>query len=276
MQKYEKKLNGAQLFASLLRQTAKETPKNANVMKRIILFSALCTLLMTSCIDLNMNYGNGRKIKPSTTIVKNEYGQQPFDKVDIGVVANVKFIQTDNQSRVVLSCPDNYVNLFKFENKGGELEVEFARDNVNIDPAKVDIAIYSPRLRSLENSGMASVEIDRLKTDRLELENSGVGKLYLLGLQVGRLEVECSGVGGIELGGQADEALLECSGVGSIKAGSLKAKTVRANVSGVGGIHCFASEHIEGNVSGVGSLKYGGNPQKKDLNRSGVGNISEI
>ena len=56
----------------------------------------------------------------------------------------------------------------------------------------------------------------------------------------------------------------------------LKAKSVKADVSGVGGIRCYASERIDGRVSGVGSLKYGGNPQEKQLKRDGVGGISEI
>ena len=79
-----------------------------------------------------------------------------------------------------------------------------------------------------------------------------------------------------ELKGVADRAELDCSGVGSIKGDGLKAKSVKADVSGVGGIRCYASERIDGRVSGVGSLKYGGNPQEKQLKRDGVGGISEI
>ena len=64
--------------------------------------------------------------------------------------------------------------------------------------------------------------------------------------------------------------------MGSIKASQLKAKSVMADVSGVGGISCHALESIDGRVSGVGSLKYGGSPQNKTLKRTGVGDISEI
>jgi uncharacterized protein (UPF0264 family) len=69
---------------------------------------------------------------------------------------------------------------------------------------------------------------------------------------------------------------LECSGVGSIKGDNLKAKTVKAEVSGVGGISCYASDRIEGEVSGVGSLKYGGQPGEKVLKRDGIGEIVEL
>ena len=236
--------------------------------------SALCCLLLTSC---KINIGEGLKIEPSSRIVKNEYQQPEFDQIDVDVIANVKFIQSkDNDHRVVLSCPDNYVDLFRFEVENGELGIGFARQSVNIEARNVDITIYSPTLNKLESSGVASIEIDKLKTDRLDLENSGVGTLYLSGLTVDQLEAECSGVGNMELSGMANIVTLECSGVGSIKAESLKAKTVKAEVSGVGGIRCYASESIDGEVSGVGSLKYDGHPEKKNLKRTGVGGISEF
>ena len=56
----------------------------------------------------------------------------------------------------------------------------------------------------------------------------------------------------------------------------MKAREVDAHISGVGGIECFASEYINGSVSGVGGLKYGGNPSKKDLHSGMTGGISEL
>lgn len=244
-------------------------------MKKSVFFALLCTLLMTSCkIELN----GGTKIEPSFTIVKNEYKLPAFDQLDVNVVANVKFIQgSADDYRVVLSCPDNYVELFSFEvEHDKELEISFKKDHVNIEARNVDITVYSPTLRKLENSSVSSIEVDRLEGERLKVENSGVGSVYLSGLQLADIEAECSGVGNMELIGQAERADLECSGVGSIKAENLQAKSVKADVSGVGGISCYASESIDARVSGVGSLKYGGHPNQKNFSRSGVGNIVEL
>ena len=244
-------------------------------MKKSVFFALLCTVLMSSCkIELN----SPAIIEPSKNIVKNEYKLPAFDQMDVNVVANVKFIQgSADDYRVVLSCPDNYVELFSFEvEHGNELEISFVRDNINIMAKNVDVTVYAPNLRKLENASVASIEVDRLEGERLKVENSGVGSVYLSGLQLADLEAECSGVGSMELGGQAERADLECSGVGSIRAGELKAKSVKADVSGVGGISCYASESIDARVSGVGSLKYGGHPNQKNFSRSGVGNIVEL
>lgn len=246
-------------------------------MKKNVIMLLVGLVLLTACKFESISFGDGRKIEPSKNIVKNEYRQKAFKEVDVDVVANVKFIQSSaDDYRVVLSCPDNYVELFSFETDGDELKVKFREQNVNIEGRNVDVTVYSPQLRKLENSGVANVEIDRLTADELELENSGVGSLYLSGLVVDRLEADCSGVGSMTLQGEAGSAQLECSGVGSIKAERLVAKTVKAEVSGVGGIKCHATERIDGDVSGVGSLSYAGKPQQKNLQRSGVGGISEI
>jgi hypothetical protein len=63
--------------------------------------------------------------------------------------------------------------------------------------------------------------------------------------------------------------------VGSIDASEMKARRVKGEVSGVGGIDCYATDTLKAVVSGVGSLKYGGNPAVKKLDASGIGKISE-
>jgi hypothetical protein len=108
------------------------------------------------------------------------------------------------------------------------------------------------------------------------VENSGVGGIYIKGLQMFEVVADCSGVGSIELAGVTDRARFDCSGVGSIQAENLKAKSVNADVSGVGGIKCHASESIDAEVSGVGGLEYGGKPQDKKLRREGIGDITEL
>ena len=95
-------------------------------------------------------------------------------------------------------------------------------------------------------------------------------------LDTDKLTVVNSGVGEIKVAGITDDADLLCSGVGSIVAEDLKAMNVKAKVSGVGSISCYASEKLDGVVSGVGSLNYAGHPKQVKKHRSGIGNISEM
>ena len=222
-----------------------------------VLFLMMSVFALTSCkIDLK-NWDNTNLIEESDNVVTKEYKLKPFEEVHMRCVGAVELIQDEKKSGTVeLTAPENYIELYKFESNGNELEINFAKQHINIHTRNVKIKVYTNDLLALKNSGASSIRMDSLDTDRIEIINSGVGSIAISGL--------------------ADNVTLQNSGVGSINAENLKALNVKANVSGVGSITCYASEKIEGKVSGVGSLKYAGNPKHKDNKRTGVGSISEM
>ena len=243
--------------------------------KMFVMMAAL-VLSVSSC-RVSLGNGFGERIEPSENIVKAKYPQQAFDKIDNHVVGKIQVVQSkDDKCRVTLSAPENYIELFEFKNEDGELDIKFADRNVNIDADNVTIIIYTPNIREIENSGAADICMDSLTTDELEIQNSGVGAFTMSNIKANKLDVSCSGVGSINISGEANEAEYSCSGVGNIDAKNLKAREVKAHISGVGGIECYATEYIKGRVSGVGGLKYGGHPAKKDLHNSMTGGISEL
>ena len=222
-----------------------------------VLFLMMSVFTLTSCkIDLK-DWNSTNLIEASDNVVTKEYKLKPFEKVHMRCVGAVELIQDEKKSGTVeLTAPENYIELYKFENNGNELEIDFAKQHINIHTKNVKIKVYTNDLLALKNSGASSIKMDSLDTDKIEIVNSGVGS--------------------ITIGGLADDVTLHNSGVGSINAENLKALNVKANVSGVGSITCYASERIEGKVTGVGSLKYAGNPKHKDNHRTGVGSISEM
>lgn len=263
-----------QLFGSLLRQMDRTVTKNPKEMKaNVFVMMAAMMLAVSSC---TVRIGNGAEIlEASENIVKQKYQQASFDKVESHVVGKIQLVQSDKSS-VTLSAPENYIDLFEFKNKDGELDIRFTKRNVNFHADNITIIVYSPTFREIENRGAADLHIDNLKTDELEVKNSGVGAFTVKNLDAGKLDVSCSGVGSIKLSGSAEEAEYSCSGVGSIDAKELKAKSVEAKVSGVGGIDCYASDYINGHVTGVGGLKYAGHPSKKELSHGMTGGITEL
>ena len=203
-----------------------------------VLFLVVSVLVLTSCkIDVG-NWGNGERIEPSNEIVTKTYKLSPFEEV------------------IELTAPENYIEFYSFESKGNKLDIGFKKRNINIDGTKNKIKVYTNDLIKIQNSGAASIRMDKLDTDKLTVVNSGVGEIRVAGI--------------------TDDADLINSGVGSIVADNLKALNVKANVSGVGSISCYASEKLDGNVSGVGSLKYAGHPKHLEKRRTGVGSISEM
>ena len=220
-------------------------------MKKVLLMM-ISVLSLTSCSIGQMNV-----VDPSDNIVTKEYKLKPFERIQMKGVGNVELIQSEEKSGLVeLTAPDNYVEFYEFESNGKKLTINFDKKLVNIQTKDVKIRVYTCDLIKLENSGAANINMDRLDTDIIEITNSGVGH--------------------IKIGGVADNVQLINSGVGSIDASKLKALNVKASVSGVGSIDCYASESIKGSVSGVGSLNYNGHPKHKDTKRSGVGSINEL
>jgi len=239
-----------------------------------IVITTCLAMLATSCVDIHLGRG-GKKLAPSDSLVDKVYDMTAFDQLEMDIVANVKWIQGDaNDYRVVLRCPENYVDLFNIRVDDGELKLDFAERNVSIEAGNTKLLVYAPTLRKVENKGVAAFKADSATVERIEIENEGVGNMKLSQLKAQHVDAECSGVGGIELSGTADEAKLDCSGVGSINASGLQATAVKAEVSGVGNVSCWATERINGEVSGVGSLSYRGTPKDKQLRRTGVGKIS--
>ena len=221
-----------------------------------VLFLMMSVLALTSC-KVDLKGWDTNLIEESGKVITKEYKLKPFEEVHMRCVGAVEIIQNEKKSGTVeLTAPENYIELYKFENNGDELEINFAKQHVNIHTQNVKIKVYTNDLLALKNSGASSIKMDSLDTDKIDIVNSGVGS--------------------ITIGGLADNVKLQNSGVGSIKAEKLKALNVKANVSGVGSITCYASEKIEGRVSGVGSLKYAGNPKHKDTKRTGVGSIGEM
>lgn len=232
-------------------------------------------MTLTSC-HMNLN-GLTNMIEPNDVIVETEYELEAFTEVTSRVVANVRIVQSnDKNGVVVLSAPDNYIELFDFDSADDKLDIRFTRENINIDPKNVNITVYTTDLTKVRNTGAASVCLDSLDTDTLTVENSGVGSFKLHKVLADLVIIRCTGVGDISIDGETQEAELNCSGVGNIHAKDLKSNRVKANVSGVGGISCYASDDIDGNVTGVGSLKYAGHPKQKNLNKPFTGGISEI
>jgi len=222
-----------------------------------VLFLMMSVLALTSCkIDLK-DWNNTNLIEASDNVVTKEYKLKPFEEIHMRCVGAVEIIQDEKKSgTVVLTAPENYIELYKFETRGNELEINFAKQHVNIHTKDVKIKVYTNDLLAVKNSGASSIKMESLDTDKIDITNSGVGSIIISGV--------------------ADNVKLQNSGVGSINAENLKSLNVYANVSGVGSITCYASEKIEGRVSGVGSLKYAGKPKHKDNKRTGVGSISEM
>ena len=237
-----------------------------------VLFLTICVLALTAC---KTEFGTWN-LQPSETTVTKEYKLKPFEEVAMHCVGSVELIQSDAKNGTVeLTAPDNFVEYIQFDSKNGKLNIKSTLRKLSMESEYIKIKVYTSDLIKLTNSGVSRISMGSLDTDRLYINNSGAGSIEINKIIADEVRATCSGVGSITVKGQTINADLTCSGVGSIEAGDLKAKNVKALVSGVGSINCYAKEKIDGNVTGVGSLNYGGHPAHKSTSRPGIGSINE-
>jgi hypothetical protein len=123
---------------------------------------------------------------------------------------------------------------------------------------------------SVKIAGSGDVDIASVRSKQLGLSISGSGDIEVKNVETRELEASIAGSGDIELRGNADTARLRIAGSGDLKAHNLQAREVEASVAGSGDLSCSASESLTARTSGVGDIRYKGNPKKLDVSRRGV------
>jgi hypothetical protein len=107
----------------------------------------------------------------------------------------------------------------------------------------------------------------------LKVSSSGGSDIYA-DVNIKELKLTTSGGSDIKIKGTADKLIASSSGGSDINARELKAQTVKVTSSGGSDAIVWAEKEITANASGGSDITYYGNPEFKQLNESGAGDIS--
>ncbi|WP_299456458.1 head GIN domain-containing protein [uncultured Microscilla sp.] len=141
-------------------------------------------------------------------------------------------------------------------------------NNINV---KIELTFQ--QLNAIDLSGAVSIRGEStIKAERFYLENSGAGSLQLA-FNTQHLICNLSGASSIRLKGTTNRLDVDLSGAGSINAYGLVANIIKSESSGAGSIKINAQKELYASVSGVGSIRYKGNPAITRFNKSGFGSI---
>jgi hypothetical protein len=135
--------------------------------------------------------------------------------------------------------------------------------------------VYFNALQSVSLSGTGSVTTDKsIEANKLTLKLSGSGNMDI-NVKCSQFEGHMYGTGELEVGGNADKAVIKVDGVGGFDGYDLITNNMVVTVSGVGGAKVNATKTLTATLNGVGSIRYKGNPETKNFNTNGVGAIKE-
>lgn len=106
-----------------------------------------------------------------------------------------------------------------------------------------------------------------------ELEVLGAVDGDLRGIDSKNLRIDIKGAGDVELEGTCGSLELEIKGAGDVDAEELKCADVEVRVKGVGEARVYASESVDADISGIGSITVYGEPGKVRQSDGFLGSI---
>jgi hypothetical protein len=109
--------------------------------------------------------------------------------------------------------------------------------------------------------------------DLTSLAISGTGAMNVTGIASERLAINLSGTGAVTVAGSTGALHLVVDGTGEVEAGALAAKVATVEVNGTGQATLQASQSLEANISGTGSIDVTGHPAHVKKSVTGLGDI---
>ena len=161
------------------------------------------------------------------------------------------------------------------EVKQGKLYITSKRPKVLFNP-RLKIYIHFKKLELIEIEGKAKVYGQTpIKGKRLDLIVMGSSRTYL-DVELDYFKTHLMGAGGINVKGKAKYQKLIVDGAGAIRGANLEGIEVRAKLNGAGNILTHAVGTLRAGISGVGQIRYRGNPVNTKFNTDGVGSIGPL
>lgn len=125
---------------------------------------------------------------------------------------------------------------------------------------------------TIHESGAGSVRMG--SAGRLDLELSGAAKIHAVRARQG-LDAALSGAGDVEVEDMGGPLQAHVSGIGKVKVANGRATSVRASVSGVGGVEFGGvADTLDASISGLGSVRVKNVTGAVSKSVSGAGHVT--
>jgi len=236
--------------------------------KKFLSVLLLAVLLTATGCSTRMITGSGNLVTETRQV-------SGFDRIDLSGSGTVVVTQGAGET-LTIETDDNVLEYVLSDVENGTLKLGF-KSGVNIiNTTRLVFNVGVDDLTRLDISGSGSIEVDRLETDHLDIDVSGSGEVQISELTSGRVKLSISGSGIIDLTGDVPVQDVSVSGSGRHQGSDLCGESVTVIVSGSGGATVCATETLDAEVSGSGSVSYYGDPSSVTRSGSGSGVINDL
>ncbi len=232
-------------------------------------FLLILLVLTSSSCALNPN-----SIRGDGNMTEVTWEVTDFEAIDASGMFKIYLLEGTSPSLRV-ETDENLQKYVHVEVHDNTLKLSMDR-NHTYNPTRMEVFITTNELKEINMSGATSISADyTLISDNLSLDLSGAGNINLH-VDVVTLTTRVSGAGSINISGNADNHHVRLSGAASMSCLDLHTRSTTIHLSGAGSAKVYATDLLDANLSGVGSIRYGGNPQSTQINKSGIGTISPV
>lgn len=214
-----------------------------------ITIALVIALSLTGCGRMR---GLTNQIVGSGVIKSETRSISTFTSIDASGAFEIELACQEEPS-LELEGDDNLLPMIRTEVRGGTLYIKSDK-GFSVKRA-IHVRISAPDIMNIHSSGATSFHITKVKNEKLKIDASGASNL--------------------DIAGETTALELNLSGATKVDTEGLRAVRVRILMSGAGKANVFASEELDADVSGAGSVTYAGNPAKVNKRVSGVGSVTK-
>ncbi|OGU16960.1 MAG: hypothetical protein A2X61_10650 [Ignavibacteria bacterium GWB2_35_12] len=211
----------------------------------ILLTGILCScekdIISDSCIKGTKNIIYEYRILPD------------FHSIDFDGSGNLFITQGQNDT-LIIETDDNIAPLIQTTVSNNKLYINPTK---SICPTSLNILATMKEIKYLNLAGSGNIT----SSDTLKLED---------------VEIEIDGSGNINLYGAANKITAGLDGSGNIELMDLLTDSAYVVINGSGNIRINASKYLKAIINGSGNIYYKGNPDIKETQINGSGNIINI
>ena len=200
------------------------------------------------------------------------YDIDKFNVLKLGGSFSV-ILTEGKEEKLSIETDENLHQYLNVESKNNVLNIYSDRDVV-LRPTKLVVHVTYKNLEKVDISGACKLTSEStIRSDSFILSISGAGSGEL-NIETKTLKTDVSGAASLALAGTAATHNVSLSGASSLNAEELITEKTVISLSGAGAAKVHATEALDASVSGVGSIKYHGEPKQKNTKVSGIGKIS--
>ena len=204
-----------------------------NVITAMVLLLAMGVLLLSGC-----NFAS-TVLRGRGDLVSHNIQSDNFTGLNISGAYELTFHQSIEYS-VILEIQDNLFPLVMTDVRDGVLYIKSTKNFYTTTGNTPRLYITAPNIKSVDFSGAVIANLD---------------------LCVDSMSINISGAGDVTLDGSAKTLNINNDGAANVKTTNMISKDVSVSVAGTGVVETYATDTLNVRISGVGLVRYDGDPQ---------------